>query len=713
LDVAATVNLYTAAMREYVRHPIALEPTKAYSPASIGKAYLRAMGMRPVLKRQPDFPREVLGYAMAGYYGGRAETRIRCQPVPVVYVDFLSMYPTVCALLDLWSLLNHTRIRVDDGDPAKLQAWLNQLTPDHLFDKTTWPRIRALVQIQPNGEILPVRACYSGDRTFQIGVNHYSSREPQWYALPDVAAATLLTGRAPRVLRVLQLKPGRRPSRLHPITLRGEIEVDPARGDFFRTVIEQRALLTDKHSPLGEFLKTLANSTAYGIYAEMNRDEQAAGTPVEVWGLNHFTDPDVKNPERAGDFYFAPIACLIASAARLMLALLERSVTDRGGVHCFADTDSMAIVATHDGRPARYPKTARRGTPIKPLSWAQIEDIVERFRHLNPYDRAAIPGSILKIEDINYDDTGEHGQLHAYSISAKRYALFTLRRGEPTVQRIIDERPEDIDDHEPPPIELLDTKEHGLGHLVNPTDPDSDSHDWISQLWDYAVRVDALGLPAPEPPWLHQPAVTRTTITTPDLIAPFDNADRTRLAIERVRPFNFMLVAHVAPLGHPPGADPQRFQLVAPYTPNPKQWRKLAWTDRHTGQRYRITTTGTPTETTVRVKTYRDVLDEYRRHPEPKSMGSDGQVCGPVTVGLLQRRNIRPSTIHHIGKEANRLEDREAGFIQDLDETVAEYHDPAHDPFDTYASGMAAENRRTQLPGASGAALTAPISYPP
>jgi hypothetical protein len=40
---------------------------------------------------------------------------------------------------------------------------------------------------------------------------------------------------------------------------------------------------------------------------------------------------------------------------------------------------------------------------IKGLSWAQVEAIVARFSQLNPYDRSIIPGSILKIEDDNFD----------------------------------------------------------------------------------------------------------------------------------------------------------------------------------------------------------------------------------------------------------------------------------------------------------------------
>lgn len=83
-DVKATAQLYEKLIAEYRTHPIELQPTRAYSPASIGKAYLRAMGVRPALDRQQDFPPHLLGWAMSAYYGGRAECRIRRAPVPVV-----------------------------------------------------------------------------------------------------------------------------------------------------------------------------------------------------------------------------------------------------------------------------------------------------------------------------------------------------------------------------------------------------------------------------------------------------------------------------------------------------------------------------------------------------------------------------------------------------------------------------------------------------
>ena len=113
-DVAATMDLYEALMAEFRFHPIDLAPEKVFSPASMSKAYLAAMGITPLLERHKDFPRDVLGYSMAAFFGGRAECRIRRVPVPVALVDFTSMYPTVDTLMDLHRLQVAQHIEVVD-----------------------------------------------------------------------------------------------------------------------------------------------------------------------------------------------------------------------------------------------------------------------------------------------------------------------------------------------------------------------------------------------------------------------------------------------------------------------------------------------------------------------------------------------------------------------------------------------------------------------
>jgi hypothetical protein len=117
-DTDATARLCQAATREFLKHPIQLQATRAFSPATIGKGYLKQMGVRPVCDRQTFDPR-LLGWAMTAYFGGRAECRIRRTPVPVAYCDFLSMYPTVCSLMELWKLLTAEQIHhIEERQPV-------------------------------------------------------------------------------------------------------------------------------------------------------------------------------------------------------------------------------------------------------------------------------------------------------------------------------------------------------------------------------------------------------------------------------------------------------------------------------------------------------------------------------------------------------------------------------------------------------------------
>jgi hypothetical protein len=126
---------------------------------------------------------------------------------------------------------------------------------------------------------------------------------------------------------------------------------------------------------------------------------------------------------------------------------------------------------------------------IRALSWREVDEIVDRFRSLNPYDRTAIPGSILKIEKYNREgnkDDGAFREIECHAISAKRYGLFV---------REPDGFPR-----------LIHRSEHGLGALMNPEDPDSadtaDDKDeeceglrWITHAWR-AIICHALGLSA-------------------------------------------------------------------------------------------------------------------------------------------------------------------------------------------------------------------------
>jgi hypothetical protein len=621
------------------------------------------MGITPPLEQNPDFPRERLGQAMSAYYGGRAECRIRRQPMPVGLVDFLSMYTTVQSLMGLTRFLVAERIEIVDAT-ADVRRLLEQTTHDDCFRPETWAQLPALCLVQPNGQILPSRATY--DRAgWQIGVNPLTTRKPLWYALPDLLAATLLGGAAPEVIEAWRLVPIGVQAGLRPVRLRGEVEIDPATDDIFRRVIEERKRLDHRadlepveQARLDATLKVMASSGSYGITAEITpHDLGSRPQDLTVWSLDEPFTEKLSVVEDPGRFCFPPLAAIVTAGARLMLALLESCVSETGGGYVFCDTDSLAIVATHQGGELIPCPNGDHLLPdgrqaVRALSFDDVDRIAKRFRALSPYGPGAIPPSILKVEKINFDDDGQRRQLYAYAISAKRYCLYVL------------------DDERRP--QIVKASEHGLGHLLNPTDPDSDDRDWITELWRLLV-CRTLGLSVEEPDWLDSPALAKLAITSPAILAPFERYNCDRRAREQIRPGNFLVSAQVAPFGHPAGVDPTRFRLIAAYETDRSRWHELRWLNLYDGTEWPVTFAGDPSPDLVRLKSYRDVLGLYATHPEPKSADVEGRPCGRSTIGLLARRPVTMSTLTLIGKESNKLDEREAGLIGDLNEVLADY----------------------------------------
>jgi hypothetical protein len=356
-----------------------------------------------------------------------------------------------------------------------------------------------------------------------------------------------------------------------------------------------------------------------------------------------------------------------------MLTLLEYRVCELGGTYAMEDTDSMAIVATEHG--GTIPRAGGKCGVIKALSWQQVEEISNQFDALNPYDRDAVKASILKLEDDNYDDpeTREHQrQLYCLAISAKRYALFIQ------------------DDNDDPMLlqKGINNKEdrwseHGLGHLLNPTDPESEDRGWIAQVWLRMIR-NAFRKRTQNPSFEQQPAVGRTSITSPAVMRPLAKLNAGKEYVDKIKPFNFLMTCHVKPFGHPPSADPAHFHLIAPYETDSREWLKKTWIDQYSGNDYRITTTGHHGDRhTARVKTYGEALREYEVHPESKCADSNDKPCSKQTVGLLQRRHVRIDEIKYVGKESNSLEEVDAGLIHSPENVYTEYTDRRRDEWQT------------------------------
>ena len=153
-DVAATNRLLDAVKIAFDQHPIHLAPDEAYSPASIAKAYLTAMNIaRP--KDQFRVSGKAHGISMQGYYGGRAECRIRKAPVPVIHTDFTSQYPTVNALLGNWNVLKSNRIQFGDC-LRSAKRLLSKVMLADAFRPGFWAHLSFFVLIQPEDDILSI-----------------------------------------------------------------------------------------------------------------------------------------------------------------------------------------------------------------------------------------------------------------------------------------------------------------------------------------------------------------------------------------------------------------------------------------------------------------------------------------------------------------------------------------------------------------------------
>ncbi len=656
-DVQATWECFVILRERYLHHGLSETPVhRIYSEAGLGKAYLKAMGIHPWRSLQPDFSPELLGVIMSTYYGGRSEVHWRREVVQALYCDFLSMYPTVCTLMGLW------RYVIAQGmDWADATDWtrdcLEHIEIEHLQDADFWTALPVLVQVLPEGDIFPVRAKYGGDAQYTTGLNHLSSDTPLWYTLADCMASRLLTDKPPHILKALRFTPKEMQQGLMPVSIAGKshYRVDPASDDFYRRLIDLRRSVKDraKNAAGSEAealdseqlaLKILANATSYGIFVELNAEEQDEPITVTCYGPNGTGFPvSVHQVEETGKYFHPLLATLITGAARLMLAITERLAMDAGIHWAFCDTDSMALAKPHDMAEADFRKKA--------------EQVRQWFDPLNPY---MVKGSILNMENANYQIkdgkiTKILEPLYCWVVSAKRYALFNRDSiGRPILRK---------------------ASAHGLGHLLLPyrdsmtgvPDPvvplaEIGVERWQYDLWHQIVAAGIQGIPnqpqLAKLPGLDAPAASRYAATTPELLRWFKKHNCGRPYREQVRPFNFLLAFQGQRLVDIPcGADayfpaispkmsktklPHLPRAVAPYNREPQQAVPFCF-DRNTGQRV----------TKNQLKTYRRALAQYHLHPEAKFLDADH-----TDRGLTQRRHIRVTAVTLIGKEANRWEEQ-------------------------------------------------------
>lgn len=482
-DVKATYYLYLKLVKEYKKYNLSKPITKIFSPASIGKSLLDEMRISP-FSITSNISKQTLGYLMTTFYGGRTEVRIRKIPIKIKYLDFLSMYPTVCILQNLWSFVIANQI--DEQDYTKqTREFVRETSLDDLQDPKIWRELAVIVGIKADSDILPVRARYGNKHSYNIGINHVTYDGILWYALSDVLASKILTGKSPEVIKAIRFVP-KGNQNLRKITILDE-KINPY-DDIFKKIIEKRQELKDKKDPREHILKIIANSTSYGIYAQINTEYRKS--KVKIYGLDeYFTE--ISKTETRGEWFNPILVTLITSASRLILAMVESILAKHGKMYAFCDTDSMAIPS-------------------------EMADIIQNyFQKLNPY---SFDKALFKQEDENFID-GVESDLLFYGISSKRYVLYNIVNKKITIRK---------------------HSSHGLGHIKNPYP----TGDWEKEFWmnilDYHYKNKSIS--AIEEKYSEYFAISQLTVSTPLLISRFRKINHRKPFSKKIKPYNFCLV---------------------------------------------------------------------------------------------------------------------------------------------------------------------------
>ncbi|AKB85834.1 DNA polymerase [Methanococcoides methylutens] len=573
-DVKATYQVFQKVREEFNKYQLNIPMTEVYSAASLGKQALRQCGIRSFSEQNPKFSRKIIGNIMGAYYGGRCEVKVRKTPVKVTVLDFFSMYPTVMLLLGHWDFLIAAKMG-HKTDTKAVQEFIDGFTLEKALDKDSWKQMNVLVELRPDGDIFPVRTNYGDQDTRNIGINHITYKDSVYYFLPDVLASKLLTGKSPQIRKAIRFISEDVQKGLTKTQIYG-IPIDPKKDNLVKHLVEHRQgiknamreVAKDSHDydrldSQQKAVKIVNNSTSYGIYLEVNPEEDVE--ELEIFSNANFDS--IGKYEPPGVYFHPIIGANITAGSRLLLAIAERFVLDKGEVHTYMDTDSI-FVPPH-----------------------LAEELSHLFDPLNPYD---FEKTILEIEDGMED-------VWFYGISSKRYCLFNK-----------DGNKIDIPDGK-----KLFYKLHGLGHITNPFSRELCEKDhWHKQIWLDILKVhyNPELLDGILEKYDNYSVISNLSITTANLHRRFKKVNEGKPFGERIKPFNFMLVGQ-GTISNKKGRSSAPIKPIAPFSKNPQEIVELPFIDYKSdnilqGRHY--------------WKPLSDVFDNYISHPESKFEGSIG-----------------------------------------------------------------------------------------
>jgi hypothetical protein len=128
---------------------------------------------------------------------------------------------------------------------------------------------------------------------------------------------------------------------------------------------------------------------------------------------------------------------------------------------------------------------------------------------------------------------------------------------------------------------------------------------------------------------------------------------------ESARPNNFMFMVMTSEtfsfgfdFDNKPSKKPM---VIVPFSSKQDEWNKLVGIDIHNKNRRGKHRRYSLDDPDFHPFTYGHMMEEYTRHPEAKSLGSDGKPCTAETRGLLQRAHITAGQVRYIDKETSSM----------------------------------------------------------
>jgi hypothetical protein len=565
-DVRATFSLYQALLKRIKEYDIPAEPYQIVSPASIGPAYYRAMGIVPFMEKCKLFDKNILGYLEMAYFGGRVETRVRHVATPASYNDVASAYPGNFCRMRMWEFVVANDVVVEED--LEFKKFLENVGLEDLTDKASWAsKLRGLALVRVDEDIFPIRGLYGNKVVTGIGVNYAKGAE-LWFSYQDIVASKLLTGgKVPYVVKAYKIVPRGVQPGLRPIQLFGNL-VDPSKTDLIKYLIERRLRIKKlrESDPDNESLtnesyaaKIICNSCSYGKTVQVNV-KNAHNLRVDVYGFEHFQSV-VQKEERPGELSAPFLGMWATSGARLILAMAETFVKENGGRYIYMDTD--AIVTS--GPPGLVDKLKAFMAP------------------LNPYSEKT---DVFNIETAD-DGTKLDNEL-CFCISSKRYCWFRWNGDK---------------------IDILRASNHGLGFLLYMS-KENVVEFWKDILYYHFGKLSRQDI---ENKYAGRYVSQQLTITSPQVLKRFKNIIGTK---RKMICFNFMIVGQAYRI------DPMTREPIIPVVPFTKDTDTVPYQtffDLNTGKVY-------SENTEYYWKPISEVFFDFYNHKEEKFDGDVGEL---------------------------------------------------------------------------------------